>query len=170
MVTIAVVMGALAVITGQALGYPLRDPEGFLGPAWVRLPLLCLGAFIADIVPRTLWRTRGRVSRFRTEARLLVREHWTRDRVTLVILGTVCFYVTYVSYRNLKNYLPFVRADKAVQGDYELHEFDLWLLFGNDPAVLLHDLLGTTVSAHVLSFVYLIFLPLVPISVTVLLV
>ena len=167
MVTIAVVMGALAVITGQALGYPLRDPEGFLGPAWVRLPLLCLGAFIADIVPRTLWRTRGRISRFRTEAKLLVREHWTRDRVTLVVLGTVCFYVTYVSYRNLKNYLPFVRADKAVQGDYELHEFDLWLLFGNDPAVLLHDLLGTTVSAHVLSFVYLIFLPLVPISVTV---
>ena len=34
MVTIAVVMGLLAIITGQALGYPLRDPEGFLGPAW----------------------------------------------------------------------------------------------------------------------------------------
>ena len=52
MVTIAVVMGLLAIITGQALGYPLRDPEGFLGPAWVRLPLLCLGAFIADVIPR----------------------------------------------------------------------------------------------------------------------
>ena len=33
-------------------------------------------------------------------------------------------------------------------------------------AVLLHDVLGTTVSAHFLSWVYLIFLPFVPVSVT----
>ncbi len=168
MVTIAVVMGVLAIITAQSLGYPLRDPEGFLGPAFVRIPLLCLGAFIADIVPRTLWRTRGRIREFRNEARLLIREHWTRERITLVVLGLVCFYVTYVSYRNLKNFLPFVRGiPSRVQGDYELHKFDRWLLFGNDPAVLLHDLLGTSISAHVLSFFYLIFLPIVPISVTV---
>ena len=167
MVTIAVVMGLLAIITGQALGYPLRDPEGFLGPAWVRLPLLCLGAFIADVVPRTLWRSRGRLSKFRTEARLLIREHWTRERITLVVLGLVCFYVTYVSYRNLKNFLPFVRGGQTRQGDYELHKFDQWLMFGNDPAIVLHNLLGTSVSAHVLSWVYLIFLPMVPISVTI---
>jgi membrane-associated phospholipid phosphatase len=168
MVTIAVIMGLTAFITGQALGYPLRDPEGFLGPAFVRIPLLCLGAFIVDIVPRTLWRSRGRVSQFRTEARLLIREHWTRERIQLVVLGLVCFYVTYVSYRNLKNFLPFVRGvAKTRQGDYELHSFDQWLLFGHDPAILLHDLLGTSVSAQVLSFFYLIFLPIVPISVTI---
>ena len=167
MVTIAVVMGLTAIITGQALGYPLRDPEGFLGPAWVRLPLLCLGAFVADVVPRTLWRTRFRLKSFGPEARVLIREHWTKERITLVVLGTVCFYLTYVSYRNLKNFLPFVRSDMTRQGDYELHKFDLWLLLGNDPAVLLHDLLGTTVAAHILSFVYLMFLPMVPISVTV---
>src|SRR6188474_1614998 len=167
MVTIAVVMGLLAIITGQALGYPLRDPEGFLGPAWVRLPLLCLGAFVADVIPRTLWRSRGKLSRFRTEARLLIREHWTRERITLVVLGLVCFYVTYVSYRNLKNFLVFVRGSKTSEGDYELHKFDQWLAFGHDPAVLLHDVLGTTVSAHVLSWVYLIFLPMVPVSVIV---
>jgi PAP2 superfamily len=167
MVTIAVFMGALAFITGQALGYPLRDPDGFLGPAWVRAPMLILGAFIADIVPRTLWRARFRVGQFRTEARLLIREHWTRDRIQLVVIGVICFYVTYVSYRNLKNFLPFVRGSKTRQGDYELHKFDQWLLFGNDPAVLLHDLFGTTLSAHALSWIYLIFLPMVPISVTV---
>jgi hypothetical protein len=168
MVTIAIVMGALAFITGQAVGYPLRDPDGFLGPAWVRLPMLCVGAFIADILPRTLWRSRGRLSRFRVEARLLIREHWTRERITLVVLGLICFYVTYVSYRNLKNFLPFVRGIPArVQGDYQLHRFDHWLLFGHDPALVLHDLLGTTLSAHVLSFFYLIFLPMVPISVTI---
>ncbi len=167
MVTIAVVMGSLAFITGRAVDYPLRDPDGFLGPAWVRLPMLCIGAFVADILPRTLWRTRGRIRLFRSEARVLIREHWTRDRITLVILGLVCFYVTYVSYRNLKNFLPFVRVGKTRQGDYELHQFDHWLLFGHDPALLLHGLLGTTVSAHALSWVYLIFLPMVPISVTI---
>ncbi len=168
MVTIAVVMGLTALITGQSLGYPFRDPDGFLGPAWVRLPLLCLGAFVADILPRTLWRSRGRVGQFRNEARLLIREHWTKERITLVVLGLICFYVTYVSYRNLKNFLPFVVTRKhRLSGDYELHRLDQWLLLGNDPAVLLHNLLGTTISAHVLSYVYLIFLPMVPISVTI---
>jgi len=167
MVTIAVVMGALAVITGESLGYPLRDPDGFLGPAWVRLPMLIVGAFVIDILPRTLWRSRGRLGAFRDEARLLVREHWTRDRIVLVVLGTICFYVTYVSYRNLKNFLPFVRAGKARQGDYELHKLDQFLVFGHDPALLLHQVLGTTASAHALSWVYLIFLPIVPVSVTV---
>jgi len=167
MVTIAVFMGLLAYITGRELGYPMRDPDGFLGPAWVRLPMLCVAAFVADIVPRTLWRTRGKLRQFRTEARLLIREHWTRERITLVVLGLICFYVTYVSYRNLKNYLPFIRGSKTRQGDYELHQFDQWLLFGHDPALVLHSLLGTTFSAHALSWVYLIFLPMVPISVTI---
>ena len=168
MVTVAVFMGVLAVITGHAVGYPLRDPDGFLGPAWVRLPMLCLIALVADILPRTLWRSRGRLSEFRAQGRMLVREHWTRERITLVVLGLICFYVTYVSYRNLKNFLPFVRVRQTrVRGDYELHKFDQWILFGHDPALLLHSLLGTTVSAHVLSYVYLFFLPMVPISVTI---
>ena len=167
MVAIAVVMGTLAFIVSRVVDYPLRDPDGFLGPAWVRLPMLCLGAFIADIVPRTVWRSRGQLRQFKDEATLLIREHWTRERITLVVLGLICFYVTYVSYRNLKNFLPFVRAGKTRQGDFELHKFDQWLLFGHDPALILHTLLGTTFSAHVLSWVYLIFLPMVPISVTI---
>ena len=40
MVAIAVVMGTLAFIVSRVVDYPLRDPDGFLGPAWVRLPLL----------------------------------------------------------------------------------------------------------------------------------
>jgi hypothetical protein len=128
--------------------------------------MLCLGAFIADIVPRTLWRSRGQLRQFKDEATLLIREHWTRERITLVVLGLICFYVTYVSYRNLKNFLPFVRAGKTRQGDFELHKFDQWLLFGHDPALILHTLLGTTFSAHVLSYVYLWFLPMVPLVVT----
>lgn len=167
MVSVAVMMGLLAVITSLALGHPLRDPDGFLGPAWVRLPMLCVAAFVADIVPRTLWRSRMRPKRFVEEGRLLVREHWTRDRVQAVILGLISFYLTYVSYRNLKNFLPFVRAGVTSHGDYMLHRLDHQLLFGHDPAILLHNALGTGVAAYLLSYVYLFFLPMVPISVTI---
>lgn len=170
LVAVAVVMGVLAFICSKALGYPLRDPDGFLGPAYLRLPLLVLGAFVADVVPRTLYRARMKPHRFRSEARRLVQEHWTRDRITLVVVGLVCFYVTYVSYRNLKNFLPFIRSDgegPPTKYDFALHRFDEWLLFGHDPSNLLHQVLGTGISAHLLSFVYVFFLPMVPVSVVV---
>lgn len=170
LVAVAVIMGALAIICSQALGYPLRDPDGFLGPAWIRLPLLVIGAFVADIVPRTLFRARGNPSRYKAEALMLIREHWTRERITLVSVGLVSFYVTYVSYRNIKNFLPFIMRDgdgPPTKYDYALHRFDDWLMFGNDPSNLLHQWLGTGVSAYVLSWIYLLFLPMVPVSVVI---
>ncbi|HLN76192.1 MAG TPA: phosphatase PAP2 family protein [Nocardioidaceae bacterium] len=160
---VALMTGALAVIASQSLGLPIRDPDGFLGPAWIRLPLLVLGAFLADVVPRSAWRSRGNLSQFRNEARTIVREHWTRERMTLVVIGLVSFYVTYVGYRNLKNFLPFIREGTL---DPVLKNIDEAIFFGGDPAIFLHTVLGEGVSAHVLSYVYLIFLPFVPISVT----
>ena len=50
--------------------------------------------------------------------------------------------------------------------DRELHLLDRVLMFGNDPAVVMHDLLGTGVTAWVLSIIYLWFLPLVPLALT----
>jgi membrane-associated phospholipid phosphatase len=170
LVAVAVIMGVLAIICSLALGYPLRDPDGFLGPAWIRLPLLVAGAFVADVLPRTLFRARGNPGRYKSEALLLVREHWTKERIILVIVGIVSFYVTYVSYRNIKNFLPFIMRDgdgPPTKYDYALHRFDHLLLFGHDPSSLLHQWLGTGVSAYVLSWVYLIFLPMVPVSVVV---
>ena len=170
LVAIAVMMGALAIICSQSLDYPLRDPDGFLGPAWIRLPLLVAGAFIADVLPRTLYRARGNPQRLKAEASLLIKEHWTGERITLVVVGLVSFYVTYVSYRNLKNFLPFIRSDGAGHAkkyDYSLLKMDEWLGFGHDPSTLLHNVLGTGVSAQVLSFVYVLFLPMVPVSVVV---
>jgi hypothetical protein len=159
----AVVMGALAVITAVLLDKRLADPEGFLGPSWLRLPLLLSGAFLGDVVPRTLWVSRGNPARWGPAARERVRTHWTRERLTLVVMGIVCFYITYVSYRNLKSFLPFVRDTKY---DYELHLIDLALFLGNEPGVVLHNLLGTGFAAHFLSYIYLWFLPLVPLAVT----
>jgi PAP2 superfamily protein len=164
LVGIAAVMGVLAIITAVALDKRLADPDGFLGPSWARLPLLVGGAFLADLLPRTLWLSRLRPRAMPAVFRARVRNHWTRERVTLVVMGVVCFYITYVSYRNLKSFLPFVLNDKKY--DRELHMLDHLLLFGHDPAVLLHDLLGTGVAAWALSFVYLWFLPLVPLALT----
>ena len=101
---------------------------------------------------------------------MLVREHWTKERITLVVVGLISFYVTYVSYRNIKNFLPFIMRDgdgPPTKYDYALHRFDHWLLLGHDPATLLHQVLGTSVSAYVLSWVYLIFLPMVPVSIVI---
>ena len=157
-------MGVLAVAASLKLGEPLRDPDGFLGPSWARLPIMLVGAFIVDVVPRSLWRSRRRPGRFPKEAALLIREHWTRERVALVTIGMSCFFITYVSYRNLKNYLPRLGGDLQ---DATLHRIDQFLAFGHEPAVLLHAALGEGMAAHVLAFVYLLFLPLTPLSVVV---
>jgi hypothetical protein len=164
LITLALLMGALAVIAAVSLDKKLADPEGFLGPSWLRLPLLLLGAFLLDVLPRALWFSRLNPKRMPDIVRERVRAHWTRERLTLVVIGLVSFYVTYVSYRNLKSLLPFIMGDKKY--DYELHLLDQALFWGHDPAIVLHTALGTDYAAHFLSLIYLWFLPLVPLAVT----
>ncbi len=155
-------MGSLAVVTSISLDRPLIDPEGsFLGPSWLRLPLIITGAFALDFLPRTLWFSKLNPKLMPAIVRARWREHWTRDRITLVVLGLVCFYITYVSYRNLKSFLPFVIGTKY---DRQLHALDQVLFFGNEPAAVLHSVLGEGISAQVLSTIYLWFLPLVPLA------
>jgi hypothetical protein len=161
LVLVALVMGTLAVVASIRLGEPLRDPDGFLGPSWLRLPLMVLGAFVVDVVPRSLWRSRGAWRAFPDHARTIIREHWTRDRIALVSIGLSSFFITYVSYRNLKNFLPFLAGEPQ---DAALHQIDQLLTFGHEPAILLHQALGESVTAHVLAFVYVLFLPISPAS------
>jgi hypothetical protein len=157
-------MGGLAVLAAIVLDKKLADPEGFLGPSWLRLPMLLAGAFLLDMLPRIIWTARMDPRRWPGVVRERVRTHWTRERLTLVVMGLVCFYITYVSYRNLKSYLPFVMG--KVKYDRELHLVDQALFFGNEPANVLHTVLGTSFSAHFLSAIYLWFLPLVPLALT----
>jgi membrane-associated phospholipid phosphatase len=166
-VVVAVVMGVTAVITSLAVGERLRDPDGSLGPSWFRLPMMVLGAFVVDVLPRSLWRARHRLRESPAHARVIIAEHWTRERVQLVVVGLVSFYATYVSYRNLKNYLPIINPTLH---DPQLHSIDKFLFFGHEPAIVLHDLLGQTYAAHFLAVVYLIFLPVSPLSLIVFLV
>ena len=174
-ILIAVAMGVWALLTARHLGQSLVDPEGsFLGPSSVRLPLLLAGAMLLDLLPRTLWLSRLDPRRMPGIVRDRWRTHWTRPRLTLVAIGVISFYIVYVCYRNLKSFLPFVRPDpraepgvvRALSYDRELHLLDRALFFGHDPAIVLHDLLGTDIAAHLLSYIYLWFLPLVPLAVT----
>ena len=161
----AAVMGVLAFFVSQHYDRPLLDPEGkFLGPSWLRLPLLLFGAALLDLLPRTLWLSRLVPTSMPTLVRDRIRQHWTRERLTLVATGIISFYVTYVSYRNLKSALPIVRGD--VEYDRELMYLDRVLFFGQDPPVVLHAVLGESFSAHFLSNIYLWFLPLVPLALT----
>ena len=157
-------MGLLAVIVSLLLGRRLLDPDGFLGPAWVRLPAMVLGAFLLDVVPRSVWRSRRRLRSVAAEARSIVRDHWSRQRLALLTIGLSCFYVTYVSYRNLKNYLPDFYDSTQ---DSLLHRIDRFLFLGNEPATILHAVFGETWAAHFFAFVYLLYLPLAPLSLVV---
>jgi hypothetical protein len=125
--------------------------------------MLLLGAFLMDMLPRAIPALRSGPGRIRQVVRERVAEHWTRERLTLVVLGVVCFYITYVSYRNLKSFLPFIIETKY---DRELHLIDRALFFGQEPANVMHTALGEGFSAHVLSTIYLWFLPLVPLALT----
>lgn len=156
-------MGILAVAASLYLDRRLVDPESsFLGPAWLRLPLLVGGAVLLDLLPRSLWVSRFRLNQVPAVVRERIRTHWDKERITLVVLGLVCFYVTYVCYRNLKSFLPFIMGEDKY--DRDLHLIDRALFFGHEPATVLHDVFGTGISAHFLSTIYLWFLPLVPLA------
>ena len=73
--------------------------------------------------------------------RTRVRTHWTRPRMELVVIGLLSFYVTYVSYRNLKSQLPFVEG-KGHKFDTELNIIDKALFFGHSPGEVLHSVFG----------------------------
>ncbi len=163
---ISLVVGVAAVVGSLASGIPLQDPEGFLGPAYVRFPLLGIGLLTAAIVPTAIYRYGWR--RIPSGVVHILRTEWTLSRVLYIAAGFFSFYVCYVSYRNLKNFLPVYR--EGVLYDQQLLDFDKWVFGGTSPAIILHDLLGTNIAAQLLSFVYLAYLPLVPISLAVFLV
>ncbi len=156
----ALVFGFVAVGMALATGLPLRDPDGLLGPSYVRLPLIVGGMIALDLLPRAAMRARS-ARRMPVAVVTVFREKWPWSRLAVVAAGLASFYITYVAYRNLKSFLPFVRKDLV---DYELVASDLWLAGGNHPAEVLHNLLGTGVTAQVLSFVYVFFLFFVPFS------
>jgi len=154
------------MVVAHNLDLTLRDPDGFLGPSYIRLPALGLLFVAGGITVVAIIRSRS--LRIGGQVKKIIREEWTWNRLFHVALGLITFYICYVSYRNLKGYLPLVR--EGVEYDTELTSLDRLLFFGNYPSLVLQDALGTSVAAQVLSTFYISYLVLVPISLAALLV
>ena len=157
------VLGLTAMITISSIeDLPIRDPDArYVGSPLALIGLVAAIFLILDLVPRTWREVRRSGASVPTTIAGLFRERWWGRRGAIVLVCLLSFYVTYLSYRNLKSYIPFV-TDTTYDGFLLQLERDLF--FGTDPAQLLHSLLGTGVSAEILSFAYLAFLTFVPVS------
>src|SRR5215203_3715368 len=163
---IAVAMLILTFVWGARYDMGIRDPDGIIGWRFVFVLALVGGFWALDVIPRGILTARKGSEPVWGRLVATARERWPWRRMVFVIGSIVAFYVTYLCYRNVKSYLPLARPGLV---DGELADFER-SLFGQDPSTLLHQLLGTGVSAQVLSTVYLLFLTFVPISVGVALV
>jgi hypothetical protein len=156
---VAVVTVAAAILTTNAAGVPIRDPDHVAGNRLVAILWLVGLLVVADIVIRASRRSPGLLPT--REALLSVRrERWTVRRVVTVFSALLAFYATYLAYRNLKSVVPLLRPDALF--DRQLGDIDIAMFFGHDPAALLHSLLGTAVATPVLSYAYMLFFAFVP--------
>ncbi|MCC9175862.1 phosphatase PAP2 family protein [Arthrobacter sp. zg-Y179] len=158
--TISVAFTLLMVATAAWGDLPIRDPDGFLGPSYIRLPLIVLLMIAADVVPRVLARRRELGGAGAATSHVL-RTRWSGPRLAVAVAGLITFYLAYMSYRNLKSFLPFLQEHLT---DPLLEDSDKWLAGGNYPGDVLHNLLGTGFSADLLSGVYMLFMVFVPVS------
>ena len=164
---VAGVMAALAAMVAWNYHLPLRDPDGASLPTWLRLPVIVASAVALDVAARWVLLVRRGGTAVGAALRVVLVERWNRDQIWFTVSGLVTWYVAYVAFRNLKSYVPFV-TDRVADPDLARVDRLLWL--GHDPAVLLHDVLGTSWANWVMAGVYLVWIGLVPASLAIALV
>ena len=157
---VAIVALVTAVVVTGAAGLPLRDPDHVAGRRLVLVLGLVAVLIVLDVVVRAARRS-GTVRPSWAAVRAVRRERWRLGRSLAVGSALVSFYLTYLAYRNLKSVVPVLRPE---QFDHQLAELDRAMFLGQDPAQLLHALLGTGVAAHVLSAGYMLFFAFIPIT------
>jgi len=163
---LAVASVVAAAMVAWYCGLPLRDPDGSTGPTFLRLPAIVVLALLLDIIPRAIirassWREiRGSIVDVTTE-------RWHMANLRFMLVGLVGWYATYASIRNLKGMVPFANNDLY---DTQLDRLDKTMFGVHRPAGLLHDLLGTDIAAHALSFFYILWIVALPASLAVALV
>jgi len=163
-VVLSVPLALAAALVSATYHLPLRDPDGVAGPTYVRLPLILLIAFLADVLPRTFWVARSgnrSVTHLPATFVAVVRKRWPWEHVAFALVGLGAWYLTYAAFRNLKSFVPFVNRQLW---DDTLGALDRALWLGHDPATVLHALLGTGWAAHFMSLVYLVWIVFVPVS------
>jgi hypothetical protein len=161
---VAALMTVATFLVAALQDLPIRDPQDLAGPSFVRLPAILLLAFLVDVLPRSLRSTWRSPHAAREAIVRVTRERWGRAHVVFALSGLGVWYVTYVAFRNLKSYVPFVNSKIF---DNKLAAWDRTLWLGNDPSDVLHTVFGTGWAAHFFSFVYLVWLVLVPITMVV---
>ena len=167
-VWLAVAMAVTTLVMAWIYDLPVRDPDGGAGgPTYIRLPLILLAALATDIVPRAVWRARHHPPSVAACARNVVTERWGVRHLGFALVGLSAWYVIYVSFRNLKSFVPFVNRHLW---DGVLEDVDRLLWFGHDPAQVLHSWFGTGLAAHFFSAVYIAWIIFVPASLVVALV
>jgi hypothetical protein len=124
---------------------------------------LAIALAALDFVVRAVLRDRRMWPSGATLAALR-RERLTAGRAVPIAVAILSFHLTYFSYRNVKSVIPLLAPGEL--HDRRLGEIDRSLFGGRDPADLLHSLLGTGVSAHVLSEIYLLFFTFIPLALT----
>ena len=162
------VVGALSLAATLAVAgiedLPIRDPDArYVGSPLALISLIVALFVVLDVVPRAISRARRDGTGSATAVREVFSERWWGRRGVMIVVCILGFYATYLSYRNLKSFLPFV-TDGSLH-DPGLLDLDSWMFFGTPPSTLLHDLLGTGLAAEALSAVYLAFLTFVPLSI-----
>jgi hypothetical protein len=164
---VALVSLITAVLVTHSAGLPLRDPDHVAGRRLVFVLGLVAVLVVLDIVVRAARRS-AILRPSRASIQAVRRERWSLGRGLAVGSALVSFYLTYLAYRNLKSVVPVLRPGELF--DRELADLDRALFGGHDPAALLHDLLGTGLTAHVLSAGYMLFFAFIPITLAVALV
>ena len=160
---IGVLSLGLMIAVAASEGLPIRDPDArYVGSPLALIALIVVLFLVLDVIPRAVRRTRSSALGPLEAIRSIFEERWWGRRGLIVVVCILGFYATYLSYRNLKSFLPFV-TDRALH-DSGLLDLDKAMFFGSQPATLLHDLLGTGFAAPLLSAVYLTFLTFVPLS------
>jgi membrane-associated phospholipid phosphatase len=165
-VVAALTLVAALVATHRA-GLPVRDPDHVAA-----LYLLMVGFGVLVMVGLDIaWRASRLTGSFppsRSAMARVRRERWTAARGMAAGGALVGFYVSYMAYRNLKSVVPLLRPGDNF--DRALADVDRALFGGNDPAALLHTLLGTGVVTHFLSGAYVAFIVFLPLTIGVALV
>jgi hypothetical protein len=151
-----------ALFATDSVGLPVRDPDHV---AALYLALVGSGVVLLvgiDILIRAARRS-GSFPPPRAAIAGVRRERWTPWRAAAAGIALVSFYVSYMAYRNLKSIVPLVRPGELF--DRELADLDRGMFAGSDPAALLHTLLGTGLTTHVLSAAYVAFIVFLPLTI-----
>jgi membrane-associated phospholipid phosphatase len=160
LVVLALVMCLVTAAVTQWQDLPVLDPDNGLGPSWVRLPLILLGAVLLDVVPRIVIRLRRHGGGY-AAVRPVLAERWPRSQIQFSLIGLASWYLTYVAFRILKSAVPFVN-DRLWDAKFAGFDKILWL--GHYPGPVLHHVLGTGWAATFFLVVYVLWIGLIPAS------